>query len=182
MKDAVAQYLERHAEPEAVLAAQLPGSFGHALVIPAYGERESLFHLLGSIPAGPGGQVLVVLVLNARADSATAVHEANEEVRGRLEKELPAPAGLSAEPPARAFPIPGGTLLLVDRAVAGRFLPEGQGVGLARKIGNDIVLALRAAGRLESPWIHNTDADTVLPPDYFEQTGRLDPAGTGAAV
>jgi hypothetical protein len=182
VKDVVAQYLERHAEPEAMLAAALHGNFGHALVIPAYGERESLFRLLGSIPGGPGGPVLAVLVLNARADSPAAVHEANEEVRRRLERELPPPAELSVEPSARAFPLRGGTLLLVDRADAGRFLPEDQGVGLARKIGNDVVLALRAAGRLESPWIHNTDADTMLPPDYFEQTAVINPEGTGAAV
>jgi hypothetical protein len=182
MKDPTAQYLARHAEPEAALAGKLPGSFGHALVIPAYGERESLFSLLGSVPGGPGGPVLIVLVLNARADSPRAVHETNEEVRKRLAKELAPAAGLSPELPARAYSIRGGTLLLVDRALPDRFLPEGQGVGLARKIGNDLVLVLRAGGRVASPWIHNTDADTVLPNDYFEQTAALDPEGTGAAI
>src|SRR5258706_707435 len=183
MKDPIAQYLARHAEPEAAAARELPGSFGQALVVPAYGERESLFALIGSVPEGPGGPVLIVLVLNARADSPAAVHEANEEVRGRLERELSTPAGLPQELPARAYSIrAGGTLLLVDRALPGRLLPDGQGVGLARKIGNDLVLALRARGQVDSPWIHNTDADTILPNDYFDQTAALDPEGTGAAI
>jgi len=183
VKDPIAQYLARHAEPETADAERLAGSFGHALVIPAYGERESLFNLLGSVPGGPRGPVLIILVLNARADSPPAVHEANEEVRRRLERELPAAAGSPAELPARAYSIrAGGTLLLVDRALTDRYLPEGQGVGLARKIGNDLVLALRAGGRVASPWIHNTDADTILPNDYFEQTAVLDHDGTGAAI
>ena len=39
-------------------------------------------------------------------------------------------------------------LLLIDRAAPGYFLPEGQGVGLARKIGCDLILRLRAGGRI----------------------------------
>ncbi len=183
MKDpAAAKYLARHAEPEAAWARELPGSFGNALVIPAYGERESLFQLLGSVPGSPDGPVLIVLVLNAREDSSSSVHEANEEVRRRLERELPGATDPSGEARARRFPVPGGTILLIDRARQGHFLPEGQGVGLARKIGNDLVLALRAEGRLASPWIHNTDADTVLPGDYFEQTRSLDADTACAAI
>ena len=179
---ALSQYLTRHAEPEAEVAPRLPGDLGHALIVPAYGERESLFALLASVPGGPAGPVLVVGVLNARADSSSGVHEANRAVRERLEKELPPAAVLSDLPPIRAYPLSGGTLLLVDRAVPGSLLPPGQGVGLARKIGNDIALRLHAEGRLASPWLHNTDADTLLPRDYFEQTAGLDAAGTGAAI
>ncbi len=179
---ALTKYLAHYAEPEAALAADLPGSFGHALVIPAYGEGESLFRLLASVPGGPRGDVLITVVLNAREASPGKVHEANEMVRQRLEGTLPAPTVLSGEPRIRAYPLPRGTLLLIDRAARGRFLPEGQGVGLARKIGNDAVLALLAVGRIESPWLHNTDADTVLPPDYFEQLRGVDPEGVGSAI
>ena len=85
-------------------------------------------------------------------------------------------------PPSAPTLCPVAQLLLIDRAEAGSFLPEGQGVGLARKIGNDVALRLRAAGRLASPWLHNTDADTLLTRDYFEQTAGLDPERTGAAI
>ncbi|MGH9369237.1 MAG: hypothetical protein ACRD3M_16370 [Thermoanaerobaculia bacterium] len=179
---AVTKYLARHAEPEAGVAEKLQGPFGHALIVPAYGERESLFQLLASVPGGPEGPVLIVVVLNAREDSPGPVHEANQAARERFERDLPAATVLSDAPPIRGYPLPVGTLLLVDRAAPGCFLPEGQGVGLARKIGNDVALRLAALGRLGSPWLHNTDADTLLPPDYFEQTARLYPEATGAAL
>ena len=179
---AVAKYLARHAEPDAARAPELPGRFGHALVVPAYAEGESLFTLLGSVPAGSGGDVLIVLVLNARADSREDAHRANTVVRERLARELPAPAVVPGDSPLLAYPLERGRLVLVDRALPGRYLPEGQGVGLARKIGFDIVLALRTAGRIASPWIHSTDADTILPDDYFDQTAALDAEATGAAI
>jgi hypothetical protein len=178
---AVAKYLAGHAEPESALARRIPGRFGHVLVVPAYGERESLFRLLASVPAGPDGPVLIVVVVNARSDSPPAVHEANRAAAERFERELPAPEVLSDGPAARLHDLPGGKLLRIDRASPGHFLPEGQGVGLARKIGNDLALALSASGRISSDWLHNTDADTELPRDYFEQTTPLDAGKTAAA-
>ncbi len=180
---AASQYLARHAEPESDIALRLPGAFGHALVVPAYGERECLFSLLASVPAGTSGPVLIIAVLNARADSPETAHRANQAAREQLGRELPEPVVLSDLPPIRVHSLDrGSALLLVDRAAPGTFLPEGQGVGLARKIGNDIALRLRAEGRLASPWLHNTDADTLLPRDYFDQTQSLDSTGTGAAI
>ncbi|HEX7252009.1 MAG TPA: hypothetical protein VF376_03935 [Thermoanaerobaculia bacterium] len=172
----VAQYLARHAEPEAALAGKVSGDFGHVLVIPSYGERETLFAVLGSVPGGPAGPVLQVVVLNARSDSPKAVHDANESVRQRLARDLPSRVSLSDDPPITAHAMPAGTLLLIDRALQGHFLPEKQGVGLARKIGNDAALALHTRGRIASPWIWNTDADVLLPRDYFDQMAEIDPS------
>jgi hypothetical protein len=179
---AVDQYLSRYAEPESAGVGEIAGSFGHALVVPAYGETESLFRLLGSIPGGPAGPVLVVLVLNARADSPAKVHEANEMVRQRLAREISPGVTLPGAAPMAAYPMSGGTLLLIDRARLGHYMPAKQGVGLARKVGNDAVLALHAAGRIASPWLWNTDADVLLPRDYFEQLAGIDPRGHACAV
>jgi len=181
----VSQYLARHAEPEALAVAQpgkLAGSWGHALVVPAYGEETSLFPLLGSVPAGPLGEVLIVVVLNAREDSPRRIHAANEAVRARILRELPDFVTVSESPSIRAHRLAAGTLLVVDRASKGHTLPEGQGVGLARKIGNDAALALMAAGRVTSAWLHNTDADVRLPVDYFDQLADVDAGGVGAAI
>ncbi len=177
----IQKYLARHAEPEAQLAEKLSGSFGHALIIPAYGERESLFPLLGSVPTGPRGPVLVVLVINAREGSPASVHQANAAVRARLEEELPLRNRFSDNPPAREYAIAGGTLVTIDRGLPGHYLPESQGVGLARKIGNDLALALAAQDRLSSRWFLNTDADTLLPSDYFDQMTGV-PKEAAAAV
>src|SRR5262249_19650925 len=160
------------------VAARISETFGHALIVPAYGEPDALFQTLGSVPAGPKGRVLILLVLNAREDSPTPVHEANDAVRRRLAQEVPSQASLSESPPITAHSMPGGLLLLTDRARPGHFPPAKQGVGLARKIGNDIALALHADGQIASPWLANTDADVLLPADYFEQLADLDPATT----
>jgi hypothetical protein len=177
MSKAERQYLERHAEPESLLADRL-GSYGHAVVLPAYGEGEELIEALRSIPPGPLGDVLVVLIVNGRASSAPWVHDHNRELLGRLrdafgsEDERP-----WEDPPARLLRFPVGHILWVDRASPERFLPDDQGVGLARKIGADLALRLHAAGRLVSSFIHSTDADVELPADYFarlshESSGR----------
>ena len=178
----VPAYLARRAEPEARAAERLEGSFGHVVEIPAYGEGEDLFATLGSIPGGPQGDVLVLLVLNARADSPPAVHEANEAARRRLAGRGKGEMRLSEDPPVTAWNVPGGRLVLIDRAAPGRFLPEGQGIGLARKIGCDFALGALAAGRLATRWLHLTDADVLLPNDYFAQTAALEDETAAGAV
>src|SRR5689334_2837987 len=182
MADPLQQYLSRHAEPEAAAADALPGEFGHALIVPAYGERESLFTTLGSVREGPRGATLIVVVLNAREGSPPAIHEANAAARERLRAGASETAALSAELGVESLRYAHGRVVLVDRASPGRFLPEGQGVGLARKIGNDLVLRVAAAGRLAAGWLHNTDADVVLPDDYFDQTEAREGDDCAAAI
>lgn len=141
----ISQYLARYAEPAAEVPPR-PEPYGHVIVIPAMGEGESLYQTIDSIPQGFLGDVLVIAVVNACKDAPSWVHESNRAVLEQLRSR---------------------DVFVVDCATDGNFLPEGQGVGLARKIGADIALRLYAAGRLASPWIHCTDADVKLPPDYF---------------
>ena len=166
MTRAEKQYLQRYAEPEARQLGAVRRRFGHVLTIPAYGEGPGLRNALASIPAGPLGDVLTVLVINGRANSPQSMKDAN---RAMLE-ELRAAGGRGVEiaPNAALHEHPRGALLLIDRATPGRELPPRHGVGLARKIAADIALALWSEERVASPWIHCTDADVALPPDYFE--------------
>jgi hypothetical protein len=179
---AVSKYLARHAEPESLAADAVTGEFANAVVIPAYGEGQSLFDTIGSVPRGPGGDTLVVVVLNARVDSPGEQHDANAGARERLRAGASEARDLQAEHPISVLSYPNGRLVLIDRALPGHHLPEGQGVGLARKIGNDLLLRIHADGRLGSPWLHNTDADVVLPNDYFDQTQPISPDGNAAAL
>ena len=142
------RYLARYAEPEAKVAERLEGSFGHLVQVPAYGEGDELFAMLGSVPAGPRGEVLIAVVLNARASSPPAAHAANQAAHKRLAGAASSAATLSNDPPITAYAFPHGRVVLIDRASPGRFLPEDQGVGLARKIGCDFALAVAASGRL----------------------------------
>jgi hypothetical protein len=173
MGNADRKYLDRYAEPEAMLADRL-GTFGHALVVPAYGEGESLVEMLESVPRGPLGEVLVVLVVNGKSSSAAWVHEANGAVLARLESRFDAaPAEIvSRDPPAHLLAFGPGSILVIDRASRDHRFPDDQGVGLARKMGVDLAARLHAAGKLVSPILHTTDADVVLPEDYFERPGR----------
>jgi hypothetical protein len=160
------QYLDRYAEPEARELSALRRRFGHVLTIPAYGEERELRKALASIPVGPLGDVLIVLVVNGRVDSPQSMRDANLATLERLRA-----AGGCGIPIAQNTALhehPRGALLLVDRATPGRELPPRQGVGLARKIAADIALTLWSEGNVASPWIHCTDADVTLPPDYFE--------------
>lgn len=182
MSERISRYLSRSAEPEAALLERFEGSFGHAIEVPAYAETDSLFQTLGSVPEGPFGEVLIVLVLNARADSPAEVHERNRIARERIAAEALESRTVGRGPDAVLFSYPRGKVLMIDRAIPGHFLPAGQGVGLARKIGCDLMLALGESGRLASPWIHATDADVRLPNDYFEQIGRVRLDRTSAAV
>jgi len=178
----IPEYLARGAEPEVALANSIEEDFGHALEIAAYAENDSLLETIRSVPAGPMGPVLVIVVVNARADSPTEVHEANRAVLQEIARVFGPSRTVSTDPPARFSDHPHGRLLVIDRSAPGHFLPPGQGIGLARKIGCDLVLRLRAAGRIASPWIHATDADTVLPGDYFEQIAGVGADRAAAAI
>jgi len=61
---------------------------------------------------------------------------------------------------------------IIDRCSDGREIPAKQGVGLARKLGMDLGLKLidqqnEHVGKSVA-WIHSSDADVVLPQNYFD--------------
>src|SRR5262245_37566892 len=133
MADPVAQYLARHAEPEAApLAAQLGRTRDHVVVVPACDESpEFVDPLIDGVDRARG---LAIVVVNAADGAPAPVLERNRALLAALARRA------------------GDGLVVVDRSSPGRRLPERQGVGLARKIGCDVALAAWAAGRVESPW------------------------------
>ena len=143
----VTQYLARHAEPEAAAADALTGALRPRPRRPRLRRgTEPLRHArLGA--EGPAGRD----AHHRRPERARglAARGARGQRRGRaarLRGVAKAAADLAERAPAlRRSTFPNGTVLVVDRARPGHFLPEGQGVGLARKIGNDF--ALRAPRR-----------------------------------
>ena len=168
MIPAVEKYIARYLEPEGRAIQKVGRTFGHAIVIPAYDEGDNLFRTLRSIPSGPLGEVLTVLVVNAPADAPQSAHLRGQQLIEQLSQEYKTGIIQAGPPCLRWFGHPRGALVCVDRTGPDS-LPKGQGVGLARKIGCDIALQLHAQGNLRSPWIHTTDADVELPADYFER-------------
>lgn len=162
----VKKYLEHYAEAEARAAmGDLPGSaYDFCIVVPAYRENPQLADQLRQM-ARKQEDLLIILVLNQPdTDNGSDV---NTALRAAIAHSTP----LSTHSCGTLFQLQGNShLLLVERAQA---LPANEGVGLARKIGCDIALALSASGILKSRWLHTTDADAILPDDYFSAAESL---------
>lgn len=167
---ALRKYLTRYAEPEAAQACEClaPGArYGHVLCVPAYGEGEELLRTLAAVPEGSLGKVLIVVVVNESSASPDWVRASNRVSLAALRGQRP-----GADKPGRPIERvhhPRGEILAIDRTAAARALPDGQGVGLARKVAADVALAVWSSGAVESPWLHCSDADVRFPKDYFRR-------------
>lgn len=163
------KYRALYAEPESALCDELRSlsiSFGHGLAIPSFGEGGGIAPGLGSLRPGPRGEALIVIVINAPDSASPESRAANAQTAARIRAEYG--EGRPLGDTARLHPHPAGKILVIDRSTENP-LPPGQGVGLARKIGADLLHALVDDGLVESPWIHCSDADAVFPEDYFQQ-------------
>lgn len=169
---AIRKYLQRWAEPEARRVPHSAARFSQALVVPLCDEEPAFVQgLLPALRAQP--DTLLIVVVNATVAAAAATHRANARVLRELSN------GTDAEQWAPGVHLQRGELgavVLIDRCSEGRHLPAREGVGLARKIGCDVALALYELGVLRSPWIATTDADVILPADYFARFATAPPA------
>ena len=161
----VRQYLARHAVSEVAWAELVSERYRAALVVPAYLEAPGLLERYRLALASAPGRVLVIVVVNAaqaNAESSWPIHrDLLADLRGSSARSLGSePCWLARHPHA--------DVLVIDRAHPDRCFPDRQGVGLARRIGCDLALALHARGRVEDPFIYCTDADAELPAGYFD--------------
>lgn len=160
MAGTIEKYLVGYAEPEvALLQAITFGDYDHCLVIPAFQEAYSeLVKVWQHLP----DSTLIILVINAPHEDpetttlAASIRANDQQVQRNANLSL-----LRSEQDK--------DILLVDRYSKHHFIPEKQGVGLARKVGADLALALITLGVVSEQRISSTDADTVLPPDYFSR-------------
>ena len=177
------KYLQHYAEPEVAALDGLPRQppWENVMVIPACNETAGLLR-----PPPPcGGRSLMILVINEPENAAQGVSSSNHalatSVKNRftpLWQSVP-DSGLSLWRDTLAE----RDLLLVDRFSEGRQLPARGGVGFARKIGADIALSLIYRQRINSAWIHCTDADVRLPQTYFTRSNALrNPASKYSAL
>ena len=176
------KYLSQHAEPESQAAESAslgPEVFGHGLAIPAQAEDQTLLESLSTIPASPCEPTLIVVVVNAASDASKDVLDSNARCLEELASQHGAARPIT--PDITAYEHTVGQLIVIDRSSVHR-LPARQGVGLARKIGCDFLLKATQCGRITSPWIHCSDADTRLPPNYFEQASIQAQASSSALL
>ena len=142
-------------------------TFNQAIVIPAYSEFKFLSQTLESINKNKPellNQTLVAVVINNANNSPQSVKKNNQLTLQKLN--------------GNNYQFPHA---VIDAASSGLELPlKHAGVGLARKIGMDLVLPY-----LISPksLIFCTDADTKVSPDYLSKvTQYFDSHNTSAAV
>lgn len=149
------QYLARYAEAEVKLLATLEGQWQQALLVPAYKESPDFLDQI--LPHN----ALLILVVNRPPDDSDCAWAQ------LIQRSLPSPVWRHAHLSLH-HRVGNSDLLLVDRCLAGAAIPNKQGVGLARKIAADIACQLLSEGKLGSTWLACTDADAVLPADYWE--------------
>lgn len=171
---AVEKYLAGYSEHEVSRLSKLQTEYSHTLVIPLYDESfDAVYRLLCTQFFFTNNHskhtVLYILVVNCPEE-------------GDLEAEVRTTTLLRQ---LRAFVQPvfdienvtygemesGQGAIIVDRCSEGKRIPKKQGVGLARKIGADIACYLIATEVVKNRWIHSTDADVILPANYFDCTG-----------
>ena len=166
MAHAARKYLKNWAEPEAAFAHAVDETYARALVVPAFCESAAL--LSGYVRAAETstGTTLCILVVNAPEDATEAEHRETGLCLDGVIASLAGERELSPSPrravlgTARAGKL---DVLVIDRASVGARIPRKEGVGLARKVGFDVALALHAAGKLRSRFVYGTDADATLP-------------------
>ena len=148
------KYLDRYAEPESNLIRSPVQPIQYVLVIPAFKESLSQLEQVWSKLTN----LIVILVVNSA--------DASEPVTGKLLDDIEANwRQIQSSQNCTWYQSQQQVILVVDRYT--NPIPPRQGVGKARKIGADIALRLINNGDVLTPWIMSTDADAILPGDYF---------------
>lgn len=156
LPSAVSTYLRRRGVDSKWRLADLPtGDFFGAVVIPSLAESSNLGLTLASLAANPQQELsrFIILVVVNNGPAASTQKEDNLrtlELLPQWRQQL----GLN-------------NLCWVDAASTGNELPEGDGVGLARKIGMDLALSYLHYSVAE-PCLVCLDADTTVQPNYLE--------------
>jgi hypothetical protein len=164
------KYLSQYAEPETHTLESFPAlKFQYGLVIPIYQEASTVFDRFTRFAESNTG-TLLILVIN-RPDTSDTVDiswgkpflNTSKKVLWHNDAQTITLQSLDND----------SAVLIIDRCIKGKTIPEKQGVGLARKIGADILCQLIQQHIVLSPWIANTDADALLPGNYFSALNNI---------
>ena len=132
------------------------------MVIPVFNEAATLLTALAGLNTDTGS-ILVILVLNRPANCTDT--DANTPLRNALQQ-LPEQQALASGCHLATI-APQITAAWIDLETSTGPTPADKGVGLARKTGCDLALQWIASGAIDTQWICSSDADALLPADYF---------------
>ena len=133
--------------------------YEYILVIPVRNEPMVFLERL-TLFLSQQNRVLVILVIN-QPESVQIPEPDNNKLWELLGKKA-----VMSTLGARLCKWENNALIALNRFRENK-IPDKEGVGLARKLGADLAWHLKRIGKINSEWIHCTDADVVLPNDYF---------------
>ncbi len=159
----ISKYLTRYAEEETELIADFPSTqcFTYSVVIPAYKESADFIQRIVNSELIQQNCLFIVVINQPDSDC-------NTQLQQHLFQHCLTTGQLVWQQQSLSLIIlkqSNSALLIVDRFT--QPIPEKLGVGLARKIGADLALALINKKQIKSPWLCSTDADVQLPNNYF---------------
>ena len=164
----VGKYLQYYAEGDIELVEGLTNQWQEVICIPAFDESDILLPLLNTLSAEKN--LLLILVLNSPASAINTEAKLRTQKLGELVKQqFPLQQTLSENCQLLQLNKSASHLLLLEHYS----IPDKEGVGLARKIACDIACKLIHDKKINSTWIHNTDADVTLPTGYFLASKEL---------
>jgi glycosyltransferase involved in cell wall biosynthesis len=166
----LSRYLNQYAEPEAGQLNGLTDQFQHCVCIPAYNEAPAFIDRLITF-IHQQTATLAIIVLNRPDNHQHASTSENHKCQQALTEKL----GIHwrHETIQLHRTKNQSAILLVDRFDKGAAIAAKQGVGMARKIAADIALQLILQAQISEPWIYSTDADVILPNNYFDRSDRF---------
>ncbi len=178
---ALDKYLASYTAPSVDLRQTrelLPSSvYSEAVIVPLYEESQFFFRLLDSLSIAAQKykkKILLVCVLNHHHDSPDSVIQDNGQLLAKLKGLLTGIKYLTSFSRSMCGRLTHHfDIVLLDASSAATLLSPKKGVGLARKMAADFCLELYQCGKIKSPWLRSTDADVVVPEDYFDDQCTL---------
>ncbi|HFC30686.1 MAG TPA: hypothetical protein ENJ44_06565 [Oceanospirillales bacterium] len=111
--------------------------------------------------------VLIIIVLNSPQNNNKNWQTSNNKFYDYWQKQAKSIRNITQNANLLSFNC-FNDVLIIDRNRDGLQLNSKQAVGMARKIGCDIALQLSQCEIIEHNWIYSTDADVILPKNYFQ--------------
>ena len=173
-KQTLNRYLNQYTEPEAGQLNGLTDQFQHCVCIPAYNEAPAFIHrLLTFINQQTATLAIIVLNRPDNSDHAESANRDSANVNHACQQVLTEQLGIHWQHQHIQLHRAQNqsAILLVDRYNNGPAIAAKQGVGMARKIAADIAIQLIHQQQISEPWIYSTDADVILPENYFDRSG-----------
>ena len=172
----IKKYLATYAEPEvqkfniSSFESFNTTRFNSVLVIPIFDESiENLTPFLNIMAAKP---VVLIWVFNCPDNAKPEEQKRTQSVMKYFIQALSLKVSVTDKACLYREINKKLSLFILDRCSNGLSIPAKQGVGLARKLGMDLgvkLIYLQHQDHSESlPWLYSSDADVVLPDNYFE--------------